>query len=409
MNTADQQRYAESTRKVEDVTTKYRLPGIAENILRNLHRVTERPQHGVNFRGTVIVCGAGPSLTHSLPYLAAAAGRVPIIAVNTAAPALGKAGVPIDVLVSIECLDLSKHIRAAGKVGTIVLDLMANPAQWEAAKESGARIAWILEAATHTAALAYGLGIEPHQSGGFGGSAAMELARIGGASEIILCGFDLGYPTGKAYADGSGWGGLEMKREGDRLIFTGREDRDVTHTSGGVPALPRSRPYFDVPAWGGEGTIPAVIELVYQRDWIAAWHRSVLRASGVRMVNSSIGGANVPGVDDLAPSLTIPRASGQCWHAGQPATREALDRVRQVLREEAMAAKVIAEHFTKPTPWPRQEAKAAPIQMCMALAAYEWMSLRDAAEAGTLSVSEAIAGQYRALEAAADRLEALCS
>ena len=403
MNPADSARYAESTRRVEDVTTKYRLRPIAENILANLGKAARYPQGGVAFRGTVIVCGAGASLTEAIPFMRDA--RVPIIAVNNAAPALHKAGIHVDVVVSIESLNLSKHILGAGKPGTIVLDLMAHPAQWEAAEASGARIGWVLDAATHTNALAYGLGIEPHQAGGFATSTALELARLGGASEIVLAGMDFGYSTNRECAEGSGWGGLEVRREGDRLLFTGREDRDETHREGGVPPLPRDRPLYDVPAWGGEGTVATVIEWVSQRDWIAAWNRAVLEPDGRRMVNTSILGANIPGVSELDPQRALSGKQGSVWTAGHPVTEERIAAARQTFREEAAAARVLAEHFTKRTPWPSPAALGTPITMVVALASHGIMTVREAHAAGGLTMAEAIHAQYLAVEEAAGRMK----
>lgn len=416
MNTADQARYAEATRKVEDVTTRYRLPLIAENILRNLSKSTQYPQNGVAFRGSVIVCGAGASLTKAIPYIRSA--RVPVIAVNNAAPALSKAGIPVDVLVSIESLDLSNHIREATSARTVVFDLMTHPAQWAAAEAAGSRVAWVLDASTFSCSIAYTLGVVPHQGGGFATATALELARLGGATEIILAGMDFGYSTKRECAEGSGWGGLGVDRgwwdvatetftpdaAGDRLRFSGRPDRAEAHLASGVPPLPTIRPLYDLPAWGGEGTVPAVIEWVSQRDWIASWNRAVFSAGGGRMVNTSVLGSMIPGTIELPPESCIPQARGACWSAGQPADPARLELTREDLREQAKVAKAIAEHFTAGTPWPNMAALATPCQIVMSLAAHDLMAI---GEIGGAPMAEVLRAQYTAIAAAAERVEGL--
>lgn len=401
----------ESKANAEAVTARYRLGPIAENILRNLPRVTEYPQHGVGFSGTVAVCAAGPSLSLATPHLKE--GRIPVIAVNTAAPALAAAGVRVDVLVCVENLDLSKHIRAAGKVGTVVLDLSAHPNNWIAAKEIGARIGWILESNPMTSPLAYHLGIQPHASGGFGLSAAVELARVQGASGIILCGADLGYPSDKAYADGSGWSGLGVERVGDRLVFTGRPDRDETHIAGGVPALPRDRPLYMVPAVGG-GEIPTVTEFAAQAEWLSDWARGDANLGHARaaVFQNCSGGAAIAGWEDMDPVVRLaadapfpdgaadPQYCGECWAMD-------LDRARAYLLAQCDAARNLSKHFLEPTTWPDVEAMGSPMQFMIALSAHDWGIIRDGVETGEFTEAQALVAQYRVLAAAADRAEAI--
>lgn len=406
MNPADTTRYEASKQGAAEVTSKYRLGPITENILRNLSRVTSLPHRGVSFSGTVVVCGAGPSLNHAIPVLKERAGKVPIIAVNTAAPALAAAGVEIDVLVLIESLDLSAQIKNAGKVGTVVLDLAAHPNAFEAAKEIGARVGWILEGNPITFPLAYALGVEPHQSGGFALSAALELARVGGASEIVLCGADLGYPTGEAYAKGAGWSGLDVKREGDRLAFTGREDRDAVHQAQGVPALPRNRPFFDVPAWGGEGTIPTVVEFAEQRDWIAEWHVRTALPHQCEVLNVSWGGARIPGVSESSARERINVAQWCGVYPEHGATAD-VAAAGSLLLAQCDSARTVCKHILEQTPWPNPIAMAAPMGFPLALSTRERTEIKELVEAGALSGIDGLVTSHQALKAAADRVEAL--
>src|SRR5262249_34276427 len=93
---------------------------IMERAIENLPRLCDVPLVDLEARplaGTpAFIVSAGPSLDRNRDLLAQASTRGAIFAVNTSAPVLAKAGVPIDLLCAIEAIDVSEPMRMAQSV-----------------------------------------------------------------------------------------------------------------------------------------------------------------------------------------------------------------------------------------------------------------------------------------------------
>jgi hypothetical protein len=100
-----------------------RGPGVLKNTLDNLRTMLETERQyvcaaqSIRLEGSVIIAGAGPSLTEAIPHLLKA--ECPIWCVNTAFPALKAAGVKVDRIIALEQIDVSDHLKEAEGVRII--------------------------------------------------------------------------------------------------------------------------------------------------------------------------------------------------------------------------------------------------------------------------------------------------
>jgi hypothetical protein len=181
------------------------------NILRNLKRAEEsgpplpRPRYAA-------VCAAGPSLDIPIPHLAEdlrnpSGGRPFLIAADTSLPALLRAGIEPQAVVSIDCQHISYyHFMPPGKTGSplpgrLFLDLASPPplARLSAAPcffSGGHPLAGYISR--------YWRPFLPvDTSGGSVTHAALSLAENLGVEQIDLYGADFSYPLGRTYARGT--------------------------------------------------------------------------------------------------------------------------------------------------------------------------------------------------------------
>lgn len=272
-------------------TIRTRVPTIVRNTMHNVHRLGEVPAAmlgGKPLKGcTSILVGAGASLERDIGLLRDLSGKACVWTVNTVAPRLYDEGIRPDYLVNIESLPMGHQVDKS-KVGAVVADVSSHPDTFKHADF------WTLNASPHNQPLLYALDVPPIWGGAAAALTAFQLALEWGSERLALVGFDLAYnrDRGKAYPDGTGWGGLTYRMDGDQLVFEGREDRDELHRENGVPMVPRRRPAIKVPAWRGRGHVHTTLELEQQRQWLEvaakAWPDREL-------FNTSVGGARING------------------------------------------------------------------------------------------------------------------
>lgn len=169
------------------------------NLTRNLERSAEavplRMLEGLATDMPVLLCAAGPSLDQVLPRLQHLAERCVVVAVDTSVAALMAAGVQPDIAVVVDPQYWNtRHLDAAREfTGVVVSESSTHP-----------RVFRLLNAATRVfCGSLFPLGkmleerLGPMGELGAGGSvstAAWDLARRMGASQVISAGLDLGFP-----------------------------------------------------------------------------------------------------------------------------------------------------------------------------------------------------------------------
>lgn len=265
--------------------------------LRNLAKIDalpyalpdSKPLDGV----PALIVGAGPSLNadaHLVPEWQARGGYV--FAGSNALGALARHGVKADVCVAIEALDVTRHLRGLAKaMRRLVVEQSAHPAIFDLAVRRGPRrAAWFFGQDPRNLDMCAELGVRPLYHGGATSTACVALALAWGCSPIVLLGMDLSFPdAGDAYADGAGWHGLTVRREGDKHVFEGREDRDEMHRAEGTAPVPRNRKLRMVPAIGG-GEVATSEDFHAQIEWL----EKVAGGNGY-LLNASDSGARILG------------------------------------------------------------------------------------------------------------------
>ncbi|RMG97032.1 MAG: DUF115 domain-containing protein [Deltaproteobacteria bacterium] len=263
-----------------------------------------------------VVVAAGPSLDRNIEWLRGIEGHATILAVNTAATALDRAGITPTAVVCIESLDVSEQLADLSFVEQVpaFLEMTAHPNLWKL--PFARRIAMCVDntgMSTFAAKVAPGIRV----SGGFCvANTAVALAFRLGAPEIVLVGSDLAYSEGRMYARGTVFEDIEVDEDDTSIGFRNTDAKARIEASDPTKRLDFAcarRPRLEVPAWGGEGTVPTTRDFTMFRDWYA-WNGAQMREHGVHCINATEGGASIPGwaEERLADVVARWRRDGLC-------------------------------------------------------------------------------------------------
>lgn len=294
-------------------TRRIRLDGWRRSFLENLPRLAEaagigQMAHALCGRPAIVVA-AGPSLDRNIEHLARVPRGVAILAVNTAAGALARAGIEPTAVVCVESLDVSPQLADLPFLRRLplFLELSAHPALW---RLPAARIVAMALDNASMSLFAERLAPGIRLSGGFCvANAATALAYRLGAPEIVLVGQDLAYPDGRMYAKGTIFEDIQIETRGSELSMHNTERKAAIERSMGEAAptmVPHSRPCFDVPAYGGAGTVPTTRDFMMFRDWYA-WNGAYLARQGISCINASEGGAQIPNWEERPLAEVVAR------------------------------------------------------------------------------------------------------
>ncbi len=181
-------------------------------------RVEARPSNGrgpggpggskLRDEAPVVVCGAGPSLDVALPFLRGLGEGVRILACDTAAGALSRAGVRVDAVVCLEAQVYNVGdflpMPAAARGPTAYLDLSAHPSSYRALSGSLRLLSsrWT-DCGFLDRLAAAGLPIEPLPPLGSVGVLALRLAVGRYRGPVFVAGLDFAYPAGRSHCSGS--------------------------------------------------------------------------------------------------------------------------------------------------------------------------------------------------------------
>ena len=340
------------------VTVRGRVKAIVDATLANLRRVDAlspatlaRPHPEGS--GPAYVVSAGPGLDRNASGLRWAKGTV--FAVNSAIPALRRRGIEPDVGVTLEHMDFSSHLA---EVPLLAVDISAHPAAWDAAIRCG-RGVWFGGGSPHALRMQRTIGVPPLLYSGGVSTAAFALAAQWGFDPIVLVGQDLAYDLGRgrSYAEGSGWAGLEVRRDGGRLLFEGAPERDTAHAAAKIPLVPRDRDGIAVPGWHG-GEVWTTLEFYAQRLWLSQMAPRVK----ARCINATESGARIPGWEHVSLRdvvATAGRARGVDLAA--PASEAKRDQALDEIRAEARHAVALADWFLGDGSGPLPEAREMPL------------------------------------------------
>jgi len=238
---------------------------------------------------------AGPSLDRNRHLIERAGKCGAVFAVNTSAPALAAIDCPIDLLVSIEVLDVSAPIKAAAKVSrALALDLTSGGANYEAGIDN---IVTFCADSSGYRQLADQLGLSVLPYGGSVATAAFALAARLGADPIVLLGQDLAYTDGRGYASDTLFEGTRVHRDGKILMIDRVAAWEEMTRAGGLRVPSKLRPCVEADAWGGEGIVWSTHELTLFRRWFEMAAQKLMGLT--RLINATEGGASIKGFEEI--------------------------------------------------------------------------------------------------------------
>ncbi len=383
-------------RQLQRNTTKERSAAIGRNTLRNLRLLGQYPNAAaVEYNGAAVVVGAGPSLTHMLDRVRELQDQgVLVVTVNTALPALHKAGIVPNVLVSIEPVDASIHVkdRLQG-IHLIVLDVSSNPAIWQTTDGFGRR-AILLSNSSNYMRMCAELSTEPTEHGGSAMECAVSMVLRWGARTVALVGVDLSFPAGLAYAPNAGWDVRTAAQRGDVICFENPAERVRAHAEAGVE--PPAAAHRLVTIEHTDGTAPSHAGYVSQIRGLERTARSYPRRNLVQTRGARLVGW---GEDRDAKSIA-PEGHLWCVPASPAADPEALERWIVLERRRCEALISLCEEIRSPARGLAHLALVESADLAETIAAGACLRAQD----GGASRQEKIAAVYGALRDAASEV-----
>jgi hypothetical protein len=262
---------------------------------------------------TAIIAAAGPSLDRNVALLRERPPNTLLLAVNTAAGALARAGVRPDAIVAVESIDVSRQLSDLPwlREVPILLELTASPALWRLPFAAHVGIA-VDTSATHRFAARLDPGMT--LAGGFCvANTATAIAHALGCHTIALVGSDLAYAAGRAYASGTLFEGMRAEVDASgQGRFAGLEAKRLLEAaSPGATGGNRMPERFDpvwVPGWNGGAPVPTTHEFVAFRDWYTQAALE-LATVGVRTIDATEGGAAIPGFEPRTLAQVLQQAA----------------------------------------------------------------------------------------------------
>lgn len=270
---------AEQRQKLASNTLEQRGHLLASTVLGNLHRMVSAP---CSFRegmrqwdeSIALVCGAGPSLDHTLAVLAGTRHDVVLFPITACAERVAHDLPGYDSFV-VGCEALPAHDVLAD-----VCDLQAHARLWRG------HTRWSLAPDMAGHHVASHLGVPVLESGGASVLVALATARAMGFRRIVLTGVDL-VLDGECYAPGTGWHGMTARVGDDgALSIVGRADRDELHEEhvGHAPPREFARPIEVLRVDGRIGR--TTLDYADQADWLAGFAR---HRAGETLINLGRG------------------------------------------------------------------------------------------------------------------------
>jgi hypothetical protein len=333
--------------EITSATLERRLSVWVEHAAQNLVQIVGcRPAASLRpwvARRPIVVVAAGPSLDANVRQLQRVGERAVVVAVNTAAGALDRAGVRADLIVAVEALDVSRQLEGLDLNRHVprALSLSAHPRLF---RDAGAPILPFCEAIGYFDELALAVGLSPCLPvGGSVAHAAFALARLLQTRQIILVGQDLAYAGDRVYAEGTGFEHVRAHVVGQTAMLDRLEAKQL---------IAASRPEIDstlaretlqwVPGWHG-APVPTTAAFAFFREAFERWARAT---PDIELINATEGGARIEGMVQRRLAEVIdemPPCGSPCAAIGGGITRESVlsalrqqhdgvERVRRSLR-----------------------------------------------------------------------------
>jgi hypothetical protein len=343
-------------------TRAFRYRTWLEDLFANLDVLCDRSPFtslANQYRGVpAFIVGAGPSLKKNGALLGEAARRGIVFSVDVAAKVLAKHGIEPQVLVCLEALNLSDHIRSLPFIDRVVraFSLTAHPESFSTGSGPLLPFFEVLRAFEPLVDLAK---VPPVSVGGSVSTVAFSLAEILGCSPIVLVGQDLAYTDGRTHAEGTAF--EKSRTRVDKATGTIHYDlcdQILEVRKGSALGPPPSRePLFEVPGWGGSGPVTSTSAFNGYRKWFEGMSEAmaVVRPE-TKLVNATEGGSHIAGYEErkLEEVLTgLPERSITASSLAEAASKArpplAPEEVRSWAKGQAKLARAVKTSASKLT------------------------------------------------------------
>jgi len=340
-------------------TRKARYREWVEHIFANVPRLCEASPFlalAGQYAGVpAFIVGAGPSLAKNVEKLREASHKGIVFAVDVSGKVLDAHGIEPQVLVCLEALNLSAHMKGLSFINRVVraFSMTSNPGGFRMA---GGPLLPFFERMRSFQPIEDLVGVPGAVVGGSVSTVAFSLAEQLGCSPIVLVGQDLAYTGGRTHAEGTAFEKSRaiVSADGKRIDYAWCAAAHAQREGSDIGPPHSHDVLFEVDTWGGgpERVVSSSAFNAY-RLWfeVAAATLAQMRPD-LGLINATEGGSRIAGFEERSledvltalPSRSI-TAADLVRRAGElrpPLTSSEVSRwaleQRRLARDAAVAA-----------------------------------------------------------------------
>jgi hypothetical protein len=276
-----------------------------DHIFANVPRLCEAPPFlalaGQYANVPAFVVGAGPSLAKNVELLRDAARKGIVFAVDVSGKVLDAHGIEPQVLVCLEALNLSAHMKGLSYIERVVraFSMTSNPGGFAM---KGGPLLPFFERMRSFAPIEELVGVPGAVVGGSVSTVAFSLAEQLGCSPIVLVGQDLAYTGGRTHAAGTAFENSRAKisDDGKRIDYAWCAEAHAQRAGSALGPPHGHDVLFEVKPWGGGSErVPSSSAFNAYRLWfeVAAATLAQMRPS-LELVNATEGGSRIHGFEE---------------------------------------------------------------------------------------------------------------
>jgi len=251
------------------------------------------------YRGVpAFIVGAGPSLAKNVSRLREASKKGIVFAVDVSGKVLDSRGVEPQVLVCLEALNLSAHMKGLSYIGRVVraFSMTSHPGGFRMA---GGPLLPFFERLGSFAPIEDLVGVAGAVVGGSVSTVAFSLAEQLGCSPIVMVGQDLAYTGGRTHAEGTAFESsrARVSDDGKRIDYAWCAAAHAQREGSDLGPPHAHDILFEVAAWGGgPDRVASSSSFNAYRLWfeVAAETLAQVRPA-LELVNATEGGSRISG------------------------------------------------------------------------------------------------------------------
>ncbi len=244
------------------------------------------------------IVGAGPSLAKNVARLRDASQKGIVFAVDVSGKVLDSHGIEPQVLVCLEALNLSSHMKGLSYIDRVVraFSITSNPGGF---RMDGGPLLPFFERMRSFAPVEDLVGVPGAVVGGSVSTVAFSLAEQLGCSPIVMVGQDLAYTGGRTHAEGTAFerSRARVSEDGKRIEYAWCQAAHAQRDGSDLGPPHSHDVLFEVGAWGGgPEKVASSSAFNAYRLWfeVAAATLAQVRPR-LELVNATEGGSRIAG------------------------------------------------------------------------------------------------------------------